>query len=64
MHCDALLFTGTLFWSAVVALFTAFSDLDAISPYLPDWIVPEQEFLYNSKQVKEVVTYFLLIGQF
>jgi len=50
MHCDALLFTGTLFWSAVVALFTAFSDLDAISPYLPDWIVPEQEFLYNLMQ--------------
>jgi|Transcript_11259 hypothetical protein len=39
---NALLFTGTLFWSAVVVSVTSISNLDKLSQVLPDWMIPEQ----------------------
>ncbi len=47
LQCDALLFTGTLFWSIIVSSVTAISDLDIIKDRLPESLVPaDGTFLY------------------
>jgi len=48
LQCDALLFTGTLFWSVVVGTVTVVSDLDQIKEYLPWWLIPQEgTFFYD-----------------
>lgn len=47
LQCDALLFTGTLFWSVVVSAITLIADLDIIKDRLPQALIPEDgTFLY------------------
>lgn len=46
LQCDALLFTGTLFWAGVVSTITGFSDIDQLRetiPGFPDWLVPKDD---------------------
>lgn len=48
LQCEALLFTGTLFWSVVVGTMTSISDLDIIKDRLPAAFVPEEDsFMYD-----------------
>ena len=48
LQMNALLFTGTLFWSFAVFPITVISDLDRVKKFLPSWLVPEEEtFWYN-----------------
>lgn len=41
MQCDAVLLTGTLFWSVVVTAITSISNLDRLAQWLPAWLIPE-----------------------
>lgn len=41
MQCDAVLLTGTLFWSVVVTAITSISNLDRLAQFLPGWLIPE-----------------------
>jgi len=45
LQCDALLFTGTLFWAGVVSTITVVSDLDQIKGSLP-WMPEENSVIY------------------
>jgi len=48
LQMNALLFTGTLFWSIAVFPITVISDLERVKKFLPSWLVPEEEtFWYN-----------------
>ena len=46
IQCDALLFTGTIFWSFVVTAVTSISNLDQLSQFLPGWLIPEENTLW------------------
>mmetsp|Transcript_969 Transcript_969/g.1398 ORF Transcript_969/g.1398 Transcript_969/m.1398 type:complete len:478 (+) Transcript_969:82-1515(+) len=51
LQCGILLFTGTLFWSVVVTFITSVSQLDKLAPYLPRWMIPEEDsFWYGLLQ--------------
>lgn len=68
MQCDALLFTGTLFWSVVVTAITSFSNLDRLGGVFPAWMIPrEGTFWYGLIQgylpvvLLELLMFFLPI---
>jgi hypothetical protein len=43
LQCEALLFTGTLFWTVIVGGITLVTDIDRIQPYLPSWLNTEED---------------------
>lgn len=43
LQCEALLFTGTLFWTVIVGGITLITDIDRLQSILPSWLSTEKD---------------------